>query len=342
MVFDLNPINVLLAVMFGAGVFALVMSLGYRPDVKLREIEKIYAGGKPELSPLQKLQQDLDRARFNLTAAEYLLTSAILAGLGGLGAYLLTGIGLAGAFGACLGALGYRLYLSSRAGKNMEVYEDELPQVVARLINGAQMGGHLGLAAEHVARFGPPLCRDDWQYIAEQLNLRVPPEQVFRLVSERRQSTLLDLVLELLLLQQQTKSPLTEVLPLIQEALAERVKTVQKARTKMKEPIRELELVAAAPFAAVLLFRFVSPQFAEGFNSLPGQLLILAGWSMTLVAFIVGYRSFAAALRRETSFSAPLPATARPAWKKEEPAPAEAEGAGPGQTPSALRGVTGE
>ena len=341
MVFDLNPINVLLAVMFGAGVFALVLSLGYRPDVKLKEIEKIYAGGQPQLTPLQKLQQDLDRARFNLTAAEYLLTSAVLAVLGGLGTYLLAGIVLAGVFGACLGAMAYWLYLSSRAGKNMEAYEDELPQVVARLINGAQMGGNLALAAEHVARFGPPLCRDDWQYIAEQLNLRVLPEQVLRVISERRQSTLLDLVLELLLLQQQTKSPLTEVLPMIQEALAERVKTVQKARTKMKEPIRELELVAAAPFVAVLLFRFVSPQFADGFNSLPGQILILGGWSVTLAAFIVAYRSFTAALRRETTFSAPLKAAARPAWEKEEPE-AAAEPAGAGPTPSALKGVTGD
>ena len=343
MLFNLNPINVLLAAVGGAGVFVLVLTFFYLPDVKMKEIDKIYAGGQEKLSPLQWLQLELDRARFNITAGEYLLVSAGLAVLGGLGTYLLTSVVLAGAFGACLGAMAYWLYLASQAGKNMEVYEDELPQVVARLINSAQMGGNLALAAEHVAQFGPLLCRDDWQTIAEQLNLRVQPEDVFQSISARRQSTLLDLILELLLLQQQTKTPLMDVLPMIQEALADRVKAVQKARTKMKEPIRELELVAAAPFVAVLLFRFISPQFAAGFNSLPGQLLILVGWSATLVAFIVAYRSFAAALRRETTFGVPLSGNPnRPELKKENVAPAGTEPAAPGQTPAALKGVTGK
>ena len=343
-VFDLNPINVLLAMIFGAGVFALVMSLGYRPDVRLREIEKVYGGGQAQLSPLGKLQLELDRARFHISATEFLLVSAGLAVLGGLGGYLLTGLWLAGVFGVGLGGVSYWLYLSNKAGKNMQAYEDELPQVVARLINGAEQGGDLARSAEHVAQFGPLLCRDDWQEIADQMRLRKPTDEIFQTISERRQSTLLDLILELLLLQQQTKTPLTDVLPMVQESLTERVRAVQKARTKMKEPINELKLVSAAPFVAVILFRFVSPQFAAGFSTPIGQLLVLAGWGVTVTAFVVAYRSFEAALRRETSFSAPLKTSkSRQRLKpRDTPATPDADQGEPGRAPEALQSITGE
>ncbi len=341
---DLNPINVLLAMMFGAGIFALVMSLGYKPDVKLKEIEKVYGSAQAQLSPVEKLQLELDRARFHISAAEFLLVSAGLAALGGLGGYLLTGLWLAGVFGTGLGGCSYWLYLSGTAGKNMQAYEDELPQVVARLINGAERGGDLARAAEHVAQFGPLLCRDDWQEIADQMRLRTPTEEIFQTISERRQSTLLDLILELLLLQQQTKTPLTDVLPMVQESLAERVRAVQKARTKMKEPLNELKLVSAAPFVAVILFRFVSPEFAAGFRTPIGQLLVLAGWGVTVAAFVAAYRAFEAALRRETSFSAPLTTSAtRPRLKPRDTA--KTPGADldePGRAPAALKSITDE
>lgn len=338
MFFELNPINILLAALAAASAFALVMVLGYERPVDLSQMERTFGNGEPILTPLQRLQRELDAARFNISAWEFLRVSFFLALLGGLGGYLLSGALLAGAIGLVLGGLSYWIYLAQKAGKALETYEDELPQVVARLISGAKLGNSLTAAAEHVANFGPLNCRDDWTYIAAQLRGGATVEQVFKTVSKRRGSQLLNTIFELLLVQQQRGVGLSEILPLIQESLEERTRTVRKARTKMKGPIRELWLVSPLPFVAVILFRLISPTFFRIYSTPEGQLFLFIGWGLTLGAFVMAYRSFSNDLRRETNFSGALSATPRPALQstaaKTSP-PAVAIGL-PNNAPSAL------
>lgn len=342
---DVNPLNVLLAVLFGAGVFALVTALGYQPPVALSETEKLYGVGEAQLTPMQHLQRRLDAARFNITAAEFLRVSAGLAVLAGLGAYLLTGALLAGLLGLAFGGAGYWLYLARKEARALEAYEDDLPQVVARLISGARLGNALAAAAEHVSKFGPLNGRDDWAYIAEQLKTKADVDQVFRVIGQKRGSQLLHAIFELLLVQQQRGTGLSDVLPLIQETLEERVRTVRRARTKMTGPIRELWIVCATPFVAVVVLRLLSPEFAALYSTWIGQLLLLVSWGITVAAFLIAHRSFSAALRRETNFygalkagpRTPLQATGEGAASG--PRPGFTPPARPGEAPPALSNV---
>src|SRR5690606_9968139 len=123
-------------------------------------------------------------------------------------------------------------------------------------------------------------------------------EQVFKVVSLRRRSQLFNSLLELLLLQQARRTPLSEALPLVQESLEERVRAIRRARTKMKGPIRELWIVCSAPFAAVLFLRLMSPEFTAIYSTPLGQVVLLVGWGMAVGAFSLAYRSFSQALRR--------------------------------------------
>jgi tight adherence protein B len=351
----INPLNVLLAALFAAGLFAIVAALLYQRPVELKNIEKLYGGGVEDLTLMQRLQRELDAARFHITAGEFLRVSVVLAVLAGLGTYLVTGGLLVAALCFVLGGMSYWLYLSSKATKAIEEYEDQLPQVAARLVVGARLGNTLQGAAAHVAKFGPSICREDWAYIAAQLDAGADLEQVLRVISQKRGSQLLNSIFELLLVQHQRKSPLVEVMPVIQESLAERIKTVRQARTKMNGPIRELWIVCAAPFAGVILLRFLSPQFAAIYSTLPGQLILLVGWAVDLVTFAIAYRAFSNALRRETNFYGalkgeprtplrPLPAGQRPTPTR--PGPTRETGPidlsrGRG-TPSALAGFTAQ
>src|SRR5262245_41236785 len=146
---DLNPINVLLAVLFGAGLFALVTALFYEQPVKLSELERVYGRGEAQMTPFERLQRELDDARFNIRAGEFIRVSLVLSLLSGLALYILSGAVLGGLLGFAVGGMGYWLYLSSKAAQALEDYEDALPQVVARLITGAKLGNSLALAAEH-------------------------------------------------------------------------------------------------------------------------------------------------------------------------------------------------
>ncbi len=338
----INPLNVLLAALAGAGLFALTVALLSQRPVKLSETEKLFGAGTTERSWAERLQRRLDLAHVNLSVGEFLSMLVTIVLLAGLATYLVSGAWLAGVLGLVLGGLGYWMYLAHKADQALEAYEDELPRVVARLAAGARLGNDLSLAAEHVAKFGPPLCREDWVYIAEQLGAKVPPEQVFTVVGLRRDSRLLNSLLELLLVQQKHNAALSEVLPLIQESLEDRVRNIQRARTKMQGPIRELWIVCAAPFAAVLLLRLTSPEFTAVYRTWAGQGLLLAGWGMAVIAFGLAYRSFSQALRRETDFSGAL----KPA-PKAQPASTgrpDTPGYDPlfGQAPAALARVTAQ
>lgn len=338
----MNPLNILLAVIFAVGTFALIMALGYQRPIVLSATERLYGGGEARLSLLERVQLQLDLARFAVTASEFLRVSAALAVVFGLGAYALSGALLAGALGAVGGGLSFWLYLSRKATHALETYEDELPQVVARLTAGAKLGNAFSAAAEHVAQFGPVQCREDWAYIAAQLKANAELEQVFRVVSQKRGSQLLNSIFELLLVQHQRGTGLSDVLPLIQETLEERVRTVRRARTKLKGPIRELWIVCATPFAAVVLLRLLSPEFAAMYGTWAGQLVLLMGWGITLTAFVVAYRSFSAALRRETNFYGALKAEPRPTLQRSATHPeAEAVRGQPNTfTPNALATLT--
>ena len=337
----INPVNVLLAALVAAGLFALMVALLSQRPVYLSETEKLFGAGTAELSWHAQLQRRLDLARMNLTVAAFLPMLVMLSMLAGLAAYLVSGAWLAGVLGVALGGFGYWIYLAQKADHVLETYEEELPQVLARLVAGARLGNSLPVAAEHVARFGPALCREDWAYIAAQLRANAPVEQVFKVVSLRRSSQLLNSILELLLLQQARRTPLSEALPLIQESLEERVRTIRRARTKMKGPIRELWIVCSAPFAAVLVLRLMSPEFTAIYGTGLGQVLLLVGWGMAVTAFALAHRSFSQALRRETDFSGGLKPTPRPPLSPKGPS-GGAPSAPSHRAPISLAGLTAQ
>lgn len=251
---------------------------------------------------MRGLQARLDAARFNLSVEDFLKVVAVLVVGVFFAAYLLIGSMLPALLAAAMSVFGYWTYLSGKASKAIEDYEEQLPQVVSRLVVGARMGSSFRGAAEHAAQFGPPLCRDDWAYICRQLDAGADLEMVLRVVSARRQSQLLNSIFELILVQHQRGTPITDVMPLIQESLTQRTRTIRLARTKLRGPLRELYIVCAAPVAAVVLARFLSPQYAALYAQPVGQLIVTGAWAVDAALFLWLQRAFSQDLRRETNF----------------------------------------
>ncbi len=335
----LHPLNVLLAALFGAGIFALVLALTYQRPVLLSETERIYGMGAPALGWRERLQMQLDNARINLRAGEFVRVALFLAALGGSGGYLLSGAPIGGVLGAALGGAGYWQYLNYKARKALEAYEDDLPQVVGRLIAGARLGSSLSVAAEHVAHFGPLNCREDWAYIAAQLKAGASVEHVLPVIARKRGSQLLNALFELLLIPGRDGTGFTDILPLIQESLESRTQTMRRARTKLGGPIRELWIVCATPFVAVIFLRLLSPEFAAIYSTWTGQALLLVGWGIALGAFLLAQRSFGETLRRELSFGAALKAKPRTPPASQPPNPKGSVGRS--QAPASLSRYTG-
>jgi Flp pilus assembly protein TadB len=346
---DLNPINLLFAMVLGAGLFALAVGVLYERPVRLSEVERVFGRGTVEPTLMERLQRALDDAHIDARSGEFIRVCLVLAVLAGLAAYILTGAPLAALIGFLIGATGYWLYLSSKASKTLAAYEDDLPQVVARLIVGARLkNAPLDIVAEHVAKFGPISTREDWSYIATQMRAGATRTQVFRVISQKRGSHIFNSLLELLLLQEETKAPLTDLLPPFEKSLQERVKTVRQGRTKLSGPIRELWIVSAAPFIAAIVMQALMPAYAEIYRSLVGQVILGVSWTVTLLAAMWAYRSFSGALEHETRFIGQLRLEPRSKLRN-APRDADAgEGSGPirlaagrhGNSPAALAKYT--
>ncbi len=303
--------NTLFALLFAIGVFVLVIGTQWTRPVRLSNVEQLYGEGRPREDFLRGLQAKLDAARFNLSVEDFLKVVAVLVVGVFFAAYLLIGSMLPALLAAAMSVFGYWTYLSGKASKAIEDYEEQLPQVVSRLVVGARMGSSFRGAAEHAAQFGPPLCRDDWAYICRQLDAGADLEMILRVVSARRQSQLLNSIFELILVQHQRGTPITDVMPLIQESLTQRTRTIRLARTKLRGPLRELYIICAAPVAAVVLMRLSSEQFAAMYQKPISQLIITGVFVADVIMFFWLRRSFSDDLRRETNFYGELKAQPR-------------------------------
>ncbi len=303
--------NVLLALLGAIGVFVLVIGTQWTRPVRLSNVEQIYGEGRPRDDFMRDLQAKLDAARFNLSVEDFVKVVVALVIVVFLAAYFLIGALLPALMAAAMAVFGYWTYLAGKAAKAVEEYEEQLPQVVSRLIVGARMGSSFRGAAEHAAQFGPPLCREDWVYICRQLDAGADLEMILRVVSARRQSQLLNSIFELILVQHQRGTPISDVMPLIQESLTQRTRTIRLARTKLRGPLRELYIVCGAPVAAVIVARFLSPQYARLYTEPGGQLIVTAAWAIDLALFFWLQRAFSQDLRRETNFYGDLKAQPR-------------------------------
>ncbi len=327
-----NPLNVFLALLAGGGVFSLTMGLLQRSPVDLLQVDRTYSGGKTQPTLTERLKRQLDDARLDVEPREFVLV-LIAWSLGGAILMLLaTRLAVGALFGAGLGAGGYWVWLQRRAARNRADYESQLAQVVARLISGAAAGNTFLAAVQHAARFGPEICRSDWAYMAEQLALNVPPEHVFKALSDRRRSGLLNLVLELLLLAVKEGAPLSQTLPGIQKSLEERHRIVARARTEFDGQMRDMTIVATVPFLLVIAYGWFSPTMAAVYATVPGQLAIGVGWLLCVAAVLYVYRFFDRELADLTNYSARVETQAiRPTLSDDLSAPL-----------TAPRGATGE
>lgn len=342
----MNAINVLFSALFAAGAFAFVIGLTLREKIDLSELEKLSEGGERRPGLLPQLQHRLDTARLGVNAVEFLSISILLAFIVGAGIYLLSNAPLAGLVGFLTGGASYWVYLNHKVETALEAYENALPQVMARLVAGAQIGGSFEAAAQHVAEFGPENCREDWAYIVSQVKGGAPLSGTLDAVAERRGSLLLSTIFELLAIQEQRGASLSKTLEGLEESLRERVRVMRRARASMGGPIRELWIVCAIPFVIVIAMRLIAPGYAAVYGTLAGQFLLLVGWGITVLAFLAGYRSFSQGLREETNFGVLSPearSDLAPVERPAQPPLAARRGKPVKQTaPSALSGALGD
>lgn len=301
----MSGLNILFAVLFGAGVFAVFVGLSRAQALGKTDLEQITGRPRERRSTLDRLRERLVLAGIEVDPAQFIMISFSLGAAVGGGLFLLSGAFLAGILGFVGGVAWYGAHLSGQARKAIEDYEDSLPDAFDLLRTAMVMYSNIYEATQEVAEHGPRPVREDWRYIATQLH-NAADEKVlgmaFSTVAAKRKSLILTHVFENIEIHLGQGGGLKDILPDVVKNLRERVSLLQRARTAMKSPLRNLTIICFMPIVVVFILRVIAPGYAIAYSSLPGQLILLLGWGISLGAYWYGNRVFGSALEEDNDF----------------------------------------
>lgn len=289
-------VNLILAFVGAAGVFAAVLSLGLRPRVQLQGFTEQQPGA------IERLQQYLTEADLGVKPGEFLRVSALLGAGAGIVVYLLTKAPMVALLGCAVGGLAYYTYLVDRRDRRRQEYQDALVDVIGLLVEGFKAGNTLPAAFATVAQYGPEIVRQDWADVCARLQTGDPMKEVLDDLCRRRRDPILDVVAQTLVVVTKEGGKLSAALAGLRDSVCERVRIRQRVRAEQNQPMWELRLVAALPFLVVPILRGMSEEYLAFWQTPLGQVFLMASWGLTITGYLIAQRYITRSTRVEESF----------------------------------------
>ncbi len=221
-----------------------------------------------------------------------LLAGTVAGLLGGVGVWLLTGWPVLTLAAVVAGFLLPRAWFS-RADVQAQAARSEAVAEIAASLRDAVRGG-LGVteALGALAAWGPPALRRELGELAAEASVLGLADALGNL-ARRLGDPLADLLATTLALNHRLGGRnLAEVLDDLAAAIRAEAQTLRELRARQAQQRLSAKLVAAAPFAILLLIRQTNPDYLTPFHSVIGQgvlalavLLVVAGYAaMTVLA----------------------------------------------------------
>ncbi len=284
--------NVLFAFLGATGVLVLVLSILAIPHYRISNDEE-------DTSFSGQLQRKLDQAELNITATEFLKTSAFLGLILGMVAFVLTEAPTAALFGALLGFFGYWTYLEDRREKGRRAYQEALVEVINILQEGFASMRTLEMAIETAAQHAPEIVRADFAEIATQMSLKADMEEALMKVAKRRRDLIFDRLVEALIANRRTGGQqLGPVLAALRESVQQLASGRRRVATAQERIRWEARIVCLAPFAFIVILRQTTPDLQGPFyTNVFGQIAIILVGIMSALAYYLMNRIGARAVQ---------------------------------------------
>lgn len=292
-------INLILAFVGAAGVFAAVLSLMLRPHARLDDI-----GGLVEPKPgsIERLNQYLTQADLQVSAAEFIRISLLLGGGVAILAYLLTSAVTAALLGFVVGGFAYYTYLVDRRDRRRQDYQDALVDVIGLLVEGFKAGNTLQAAFESVAQYGPEIVRQDWADVSARIQANISIKDSLAELCRRRRDPILETIVQTLVVVRDEGGRLSVALTGLQDAVKERVRIRRRVQSEQSQPMWELRLVSAMPFLVVPILRATADEYVTFWKTPLGEMLLFVAWGLTITGFLIAQRYITSTTRVEESF----------------------------------------
>jgi tight adherence protein B len=191
--------------------------------------------------------------------------------IGATVAYAVTGWPLAPLAGAALGVAVPRLLTESRSTAKRIELTDALADAAAGLRDAVRGGLGLADGIAGLARWGPPVLRDDLSVLAADMG-RTGLSSAAGRFAERLDDPGADLLAVTLSFNDRVGGrQVAEVLDAMAEELAAEAQTIRELRARQERQRTSARIVALAPVALVFVLRQVNPGYLDPYDSLTGQ-----------------------------------------------------------------------
>jgi tight adherence protein B len=241
---------------------------------------------------MARIDQMLYQARLQVSASEFVSISVFL-GIA-VGAIMLfsTGAIAAAGIGFLSGSVVYYILLEQRRDKQLEAYEQAMPNALREIRSAFRLRGlSLSKALQQVAEHGPEVVRQDFEELTASFSgASIDIARIQRLLGLRG-SYALDRVTEVFLQFHTTPQRVPEMLDLLIPRLRREVAVRRETRANISGPQRELLVVAIMPFALVIFFRITAPEYGAFYSTALGQLLLIVAWVMDLAIYLFAIRA---------------------------------------------------
>jgi tight adherence protein B len=233
----------------------------------------------------RRLDLLLSRAGAPLSARQFWLASAALAGAGAFGGLTLFGAGPLAFAPALAGAIPW-LALLERARRRLAKLEAQLPEALDLIARALRAGHSLSFGLQMVGDELPDPVGTEIGQAARQIALGLEPRAAIAGIAERVPGTDIAFFVTAVLIQRETGGNLAEILESLASVIRERFKLYGKVRALTAQTRMSANILMAMPFVMVGLLSMVNPGYAEPlFETQSGRLLTILAAAMLVVGY---------------------------------------------------------
>lgn len=239
-----------------------------------------------------RISRELARADLKLKPAEYIALMVIFGfGVGAVAWYFGGQSIIVGLLGFAVGMLIPRVYVRQQQGKRLVRFSDQLPDMLALMVNGLRAGFSVMQAMEAVSKELPPPISDEFRRVVQEIQLGLPIDRALDNLYRRIPSEDLDLTITAMNVQREVGGNLAEILDTISYTIRERVRIKGEIRVLTSQVVYSSRFLSSMPVLIATALWFMNrPYMMMFFNpdsrliGIPalviGGLMIFFGYSI--------------------------------------------------------------
>lgn len=234
-----------------------------------------------ELTPRQlkeqKLNSELDRAGFPITAKEFVRIKIFSTLFLFLSLYFLTGNIMIVAIVVCAWQFVPNIALKMAKEKKKEALEQQIPAALSLIKNSLEAGMSFNQALEIVADEMDPPISEEFQRVLKDTKLGRDMKVALLAMLDRVQSDELKLVVVAVNIQREVGGNLVDILDVILETIKDRIQIKGEIKTLTAQGRMSAIIISALPIALGLIMYVMNPEYMSPLFTEPLGQVLLAG-----------------------------------------------------------------